>query len=332
MKIWIDIKNSHEPLFFKSIISGLNSHSYHITTRDFAETIPLLRKYGMEFDSVCGRPEGTMLNRTGGFVQRILELFVRVPSFDYLLNHHSAHAILVSKMRRKKNITIGDNEIDHLINSRILKYVDYFLAPSAVDYRKLYRDGLKPENLKTYNGFKEDVYIADFVPDPNFLKLLPFDEFVTIRPESIQAVYVPKNTRTIVPELLKSFEKENVNVLFLPRYISDREYAKSFSNVFIPPEPLNGLDVCHNSKAVITGAGTFSREAACMGKRAISFYPGKELLGVDRKMISDGMVLHSRNVDEIVEYSLSAHSYKANLDRSKTVKLELLDILKRLIQ
>ena len=41
--------------------------------------------------------------------------------------------------------------------------------------------------------------------------------------------------------------------------------------IFVPEGPLNGLDVCY-SDAVLTGAGTFAREAAILGTPAISFF------------------------------------------------------------
>ena len=45
---------------------------------------------------------------------------------------------------------------------------------------------------------------------------------------------------------------------------------------FHPEEPLNGLDVCYYSKSVLTGAGTFAREAA-FGYLAVSFSRRKTL-------------------------------------------------------
>ena len=45
MKIWIDIKNSHEPLFFKSVNSNFPDFQYYFTCRDFAEITDLLENY-----------------------------------------------------------------------------------------------------------------------------------------------------------------------------------------------------------------------------------------------------------------------------------------------
>ena len=58
--------------------------------------------------------------------------------------------------------------------------------------------------------------------------------------------------------------------------------------------------MCYYSQGVATGAGTLSREAACLGKPAISFFPENNLLSVDQSMIKNKFIIHSRNPDEIV--------------------------------
>lgn len=331
MKIWIDIKNSHEPLFFKSFLDNIPEHNYSISCRSFAEIESLLKKYNINYKKIGGRPEGSMIKRILGFYGRVCQLFFKVPNFDVSLNHMSLWAIYVSKLRFKKNITLGDNEINHMLNKRMFKYVDYFIAPKALPKKTLVKDNLKEDKLHYYNGYKEDIYIADFKPDKNFMKDLPFKEFVTIRPESIQATYVPKNVVSIVPDLIKRFSKENINILFLPRYESDKLYAKGFKNVYIPKEPLNGLDVCHNTKAMLTGAGTFAREAACMGTPSISFFPGKVPLSVDQEMIKDKKILHSRDPKEIIDYVLNCKKRKVNLSRSKKVQKEVFGIVQNIL-
>jgi len=322
MRIWIDIKNVHEPLFFKSIITNFKGHEFYLTCRKFAEIVDLLKKYRIKAHIIGGRPEGSMIKRIIGFYSRIIKLFLNVPKFDVSLNHMSVWAVYTSKLRCKKNITLGDNEINHIVNKRMFKHVDYLITPKVILKEILINDNMKSEGIYQYNGYKEDIYIADYEPDPKFLQNLPFEEFVTVRPESIQATYVPNGVVSIVPELLKEFSKEKINVLFLPRYKSDIYYADGFSNVYIPPKPLNGLDICYYSRVVLTGAGTFAREAACIGIPAVSFFPGTQLLAVDQKMIEDGWVFYSKNPQKIVEYVLESKKRDFDLSRSKKVQRE----------
>ena len=89
MKIWIDIKNSHEPLFFKSLEGGLLDYDINYTCREFAEVIPLLKKYNFNFSIIGNRPEGNMIKRVLGFYGRVFQLYTQVPDFDFSLNHRN---------------------------------------------------------------------------------------------------------------------------------------------------------------------------------------------------------------------------------------------------
>ena len=327
VRVWIDIKNAHEPLFFKSFFKYFENTDFYVTSREFAEISKLLQKFDISYELVGGRPEGNMIKRILGFWVRVLQLYFRIKNVDVSLSHSSVWAVYAASLRRKKSIVFTDNDINFQLNKRLLRYVDFLFTPDAISKELLVQHGARADSLYQFKGFKEDLYIADFSADPNFLDELPFSDFVTVRAESLQAMYVPKDTRTIVPELLRLFEKENINVLFLPRYETDKEYAKGLSNVYMPPAPLKGLDVCYYSRAILTGAGTFSREAACMGTPAVSFFPGERLLAVDQKMVDDGWVFHTRDPKAIVEYVLSSKKREVDLDRSREVQKATFRIL-----
>jgi len=330
--VWIDIKNSHEPAFFRSILKGLAEHEVHVTTRDYAEIIGLMKKFGIPYQNIGGRVQGNFLKRVLGFYGRALRLALKVPGFDVSISHSSGHAILASKWRRRPHIAFTDNDINYQHNERIFKHLKYLVIPAAIPKEKMLVGPMKSEDVFQFHGFKEDIYIADFSPDQGFLDELPFDDFVTVRPESLQAMYVPRGVKSIVPELLRLLERENINVLFLPRYESDREYARGLSTVHMPSGPLNGLDVCYYSRAMLTGAGTFAREAACMGTPAVSFFPGETLLAVDQRMVEDGWSFHSRSPEEIVDHVLASGKRQVDLSRSRDVQEEVFGILGRIFE
>lgn len=328
MKVWIDIKVPHEPLFFKTLLPQIPEHEYHFSCRYSREIVFLLRKYNYSFKVIGKRIQGNSLKRILGFIWRVLSLAIKIPKYDVLLNHCSVWAIYASKLRLRKNITITDNEIDHLLNKHLFKHVDYLVVPDAIPQDVLIKDNMNGERIYRYHGFKEDVYIADYIPDPGFLSKLPFDDFITVRPEVLDTTYVPTGLTSIVPNILAACKENNINVLYLARYEYDKQHISDFVNVFIPPVPLNGLDVCYYSKAVLTGSGTLAREAACMGTPAITFFPGTELLAVDKKLIQNGQLFHSRNVNEIIDYIMKSNKKPLELERCKNVKRELIGILK----
>ena len=162
------------------------------------------------------------------------------------------------------------------------------------------------------------------------MEQLPFQDFITIRPENLKASYVPKDSTTIVPQLFETFKDRNI--LFLPRYEEEKKYAEGYTNIWYPDGPLPGLDVCYYSKAMLTGAGTFAREAALLGVPAVSFFPSPVFLSVDEAMQKLGIEFKSRDPQTIKDYVDSAQKTEASTERSKAVQQEVFDIIDGIIQ
>ena len=70
----------------------------------------------------------------------------------------------------------------------------------------------------------------------------------------------------------------------------------------MPDGAVNGLDACYFSDAVLTGASTMAREAACLGIPAVSFYAGSDLLTVDKSLVDAGKMFFSRNPENIMNF------------------------------
>ena len=253
---------------------------------------------------------------------------VQVPSFDISLSLGGNYVAILSMLRRKPSIVFSDNDISY--KTPAYKYGKYFIFPSYFESNHLNKKyGINENQIFKFDGFKEDIYIADYEPDPNFLDSLPFSEFITIRPENLKASYVPEDSVSIVPELFKTFKDENI--LFIPRYPEEKEYAKGYSNIFIPEGPLKGLDVVNYTKAMLTGAGTFAREAALLGRPSVSFFPGEVFLTVDIIMQEKGWEFKSRDPKAIREYLKTAQFRASQQERSKGVLKEVTVILDEII-
>lgn len=329
MKIWIDFDNTPHVNVLLPIIKRLkHHHELLLTARDVFETVPMLNHYGIE-PLVFGEHKGkNRIKKIYGLFTRIIDLLFNLPKFDISLSLGGNTTATISRLRNKPSIVFSDNDIS--FKTPAYKLGSHFIFPLYFDTSHLNKKyGVKESQINKFNGFKEDIYIADYEPDPAFLKQLPFTDFVTIRPENLKASYVPADSETIVPELFKKFKDRNI--LFLPRYPEEREYSKGFNNIYIPEKPLPGLDVCYYTKAMLTGAGTFAREAAILGRPAVSFFPGNVFLSVDEYMIKKGWMFKSRNVDEIFEYFKQAKDSKPDLDRSKKAQNEVLTIINNIL-
>ncbi|MDY0199137.1 MAG: DUF354 domain-containing protein [Tenuifilaceae bacterium] len=317
--IWFDFTNVPHVNFLYPIIKHFSEFNHIYTIRDFAETKQLFEKVIDKPYLLIGSHKGkNKIRKVLGSIVRIIPLQKQVPRFDVKISVGGDASSIVAKLRGKLSITFDDNE--RAPNWRYSKFSDLAFWPEVIDRNVLYKQGFRADKLFQYPGFKEDLYIADYKPDEEFLSTLPFKKYVVVRPENINANYVSSSSGSIVPELLELLNGLNQNILFLPRYKDDINYAKKISNIFIPDKALNGLDVCYYSDAVFTGAGTMAREAACMGVPAFSFYTGKELLTVDKKMIEQNWMFFSRDPELLIEQYLSTEKRLANLSNSTKVK------------
>lgn len=328
--IWFDFTNVPHVNFLLPIIKHFNNCNHIYSIRDFAETKSLFEKLIGKNYFLVGKHKGKskFLKVVGSFSRTITLLRV-IPKFDVKISVGGDASSVVAKLRGKLSITFDDNE--KAPNWRYSRFSDLAFWPDAIDSKILHRQGFKQNRIYQYQGFKEDLYLADYIPDVSFLESLPFKDYVVVRPENIQANYVEGKSKSIVPALLNELNQLNINVLFLPRYKNDVEYAKNFGNVFIPESALNGLDACYYSKAVFTGAGTMAREAACLGVPAFSFYTGKELLTVDQKMIKRKWLFFSREPKELLDSFNVSTNRKTDHERSKRVKEEILEVLEKKI-
>jgi len=331
MRIWIDLVTPPDVNLFLPIMRRLDKHQLMVTTRSYAEVERLLAKYGIEYMSIGTHYGENKLAKGLGLSYRTWLALRRIPGFDVSIAHLSALVVFTSIVKGKPSISFSDNDLP-MLNMRLsAPFLDHFIVPSVFDGKLLDRYGINHDRVFRYNGFKEDVYLADYHPDPSFPSSLPFKEYVVVRPEAFKAEYVPSGVKSLVPDLLKRLEDEGIHVLYLPRYPEDRMYARGRKNVYTPPGPVNGMDACYHSRGVLTGSGTFAREGAILGIPSVSFFPGERLLSVDREMIKRGWMIHSRDVNEIIEYILTAERRGFDRERSSRVRDEVIGHVKAIL-
>ncbi len=105
MRVWIDITNSPHVPFFRPLVALLlrRGHDVEVTTRDYAQTIELLRLAGLPH-TVVGPAHGgasvrdKMLAMAGRL--RALRSFARARHFDLALTHASHELALTARSLR----------------------------------------------------------------------------------------------------------------------------------------------------------------------------------------------------------------------------------------
>ena len=336
--IWFALTNVPHVNFLLPIIRKYEQEFDMVfTVRDFAETISLFEKrIGKPYILVGDHKGSSKFRKVLGLLSQIFNLYRNIPDFDIKISVGGMSSSPVAWSKGKLSITFDDNETSP--NWMYAPFTDIAFWPKVIDTEQLNKQFFK-KNLYQYNGYKEDFYLANYQPDLTFLSKLPFEHYVVVRPENIKASYV-EGRQSIVPELLKALDAKGYNTLFLPRYESDREYAKGIKNIYIPSEAVNGMDACYYADAILTGAGTMAREAACLGVPSVSFFAGSHLLSVDQSLVDAGKMFYSRDVQDIMQYLEAA---KGNfyvkrgggivgLERCKQVQQEILDVLDQCIR
>ncbi|QLH74247.1 MAG: DUF354 domain-containing protein [Methanomassiliicoccales archaeon] len=318
--IWIDLKCPSDVHFFYSVMINLNKFRYLITTRKRAETHQLSINYGMKGIQIGSDHQNHLLKGMYYF-DRTFKLSMIKKEFDAIFSFEDAIGPILGKFKNKPSYLFCDNDLKlnksfskfQKIESKFKNFADYLIIPE-ISIKEFINNYSNPKII-TYNGYKENIYISDFEPDPNFDLLDYIPNYVLIRPEAIGSFYVAEK-KSIVPQIVKLLKKENFNIVYLPRDPQDFSYV-SKDEVFIPPKIYKGLDLCYHSQAVLTGSGTLAREAAILGKTSVSFFPGSKLLSVDSDLIRKKKMIHTRDPKEIVNYILNSkedknYNYKTN--------------------
>lgn len=337
---WVDLASPSHPFLFAALIDDLPV-APRTTVRKKTETVDLATAVGMD-PVVMGRDFDNATLRKLGIPLRTAQLSLQAPRADVSLSARNAMCVLASKARGVPSIHFTDNDITAYVDglraerlyNRLEAMATYNVVPAAFRTEELTRYGASPDQIYTYDGCKEDIYVADLDPDPDFLDQLPFDEYVVVRPEALDAAYVD-DVDSIVPELLDRLVDAGEHVVYLPRGRGDESFADEYPPdvVYTPESALDGLQLAYHGRCVLTGSGTMAREAAAMQKPAVSFFPN-ELLSVDRELVATGRIFHSRSPADIVDHvtSRTEHDVEPDMTASRSVREEVLTLVRSLIE
>jgi len=221
--IWIDLDNSPHVPFFSPIIKELNTLGYTIilTARDCAQTCNLADLYTFNYKRIGKHYGKNKIFKIIGLVIRTIQLafYINRKKACLSLCHGSRSQILSSKLLNIPSVVIMDYEFS---NSYI--HPTWMIIPEIIPKSSF---PLKPENIFTYPGIKEDVYVPFFTPDPSILKELNVPEnniVITIRPPAVQAHYHNHESEILFKKIISTFsKKENISMIIVSRYEEQKQ-------------------------------------------------------------------------------------------------------------
>lgn len=283
--IWFDLDNSpHVPLF-RPILGELDAKGalYMVTAREFAQTTQLLDFWKIKHRVIGAHGGRWKIQKVLNWIERSAQLrqSVKGRSIDLAVSHGSRTQLLAAWRSKIPSVLMLDYE--HTEARIFNALATYLLMPRLIPDNVLAAAGFKLNKVLRYDGFKEELYLADFRPAPDFRDSLGVDQssiLVTIRPPSIVGNYHDELSESLFRTCLEHAASNSEAVcLIVNRTKAEATLAenaiRNHPNVRMLDQPVDGLQLLWHSDVVISGGGTMNRESALLGVPTYSIFTGK---------------------------------------------------------
>jgi predicted glycosyltransferase len=296
VRVWIDISNSPQVLFFRPLIALLRErgHDVDVTTREYAQTTQLLDLHGIPHDVVGPAHGGAGVvgkSRAMSGRVRALRRYASGRTFDVALSHASHELPLVARSLGIPSAYAFDYEfarVQHGLGCRAARRV---VVPEALPDDRLRRLGARTSKVRRYAGLKEEYYLRGFEPDPAILGGLGLDRervVVVVRTPPDVALY-HRHSNPLFAEVLERLDGDSaVRTVVLPRTVEQRDTIRRVSpSLVVPQHAIDALSLVAQADLVVSAGGTMNREAAALGVPAYTTFAGR-LGAVDEMLVRDG--------------------------------------------
>jgi predicted glycosyltransferase len=299
VRIWVDLTNSPHVVVLRPIIQALreDGHEVQITARDFAQTLGLAQRFGMDVTPI-GRHRGEKVAaKAVGLLERSLALarWARGRRFDLALGHGSNDVTVAARLLRIPSSTTFDYEwakVQHTVNCRLAQAV---VVPDAIPPDRLYRYGARGK-LRQYPGLKEEYYLADFEPDPAVLTELSLDAaqpIAVVRTPPAVSLY-HRFENPLFGQVLDRLR--GTQTVVLPRVESQRAELDGF---LVPDRAIDAQSLISYADLVVSAGGTMNREAVALGTPVFTVFEGR-LGAVDERLIAEGRLRRLERAEDVV--------------------------------
>jgi hypothetical protein len=301
VRIWIDLTNSPHVLVLRPVIERLRAqgHEVEVTARDFAQTLDLCRRFGIEH-TVIGRHRGSGLGaKAFGLASRSTALarWARRREFDLALGHGSNDVTVAAALLRISCSTTFDYEwatVQHNVNCRLAQAV---VVPDAIPPERLYRYGARGK-IRAYEGLKEEYYLADFEPEGAVLDELGLDPARPIAvlrtPPEVSLYHRFEND--LFEQVLERLRGEQAVVL--PRTEQQRDRLVRGGGLIVPDGAVDAQSLIVHADLVVSAGGTMNREAVALGTPVYTIFEGK-LGAVDERLIAEGRLKRLERAEDV---------------------------------
>lgn len=305
MRVWIDITNSPHVPFFAPLVRLLREQgaTVEITSREYAQTLQLLAGAGLDATVIGAHGGRSAAGKAQALVSRLpaLARFGRAGRFDVALTHGSHELMLAARLLGIPGTTAFDYEfawLQHQLGCRAARAV---LVPAALPLERLAPYGVRAAGpggprgaakVVTYDGLKEEYYLAGFEPDPAVPAALGIDParvVVVVRTPPDVSLY-HRHGNPLFPEVLARLGGDPaVQAIVLPRTDEQRAAIRALGlpSLVVPERAVDAQSLIAVADLVVSAGGTMNREAVALGAPVVSLFGGR-LGGVDEALIAEG--------------------------------------------
>ena len=307
--IWIDLDNAPHVALFTPLVKELERRGNRtlVTVRDYGYTRVMLDDTGIPYTLVGRHPGKHLLKKIAGLATRVLALarWARGRDIDVAVSHGSRGLVMASRLLRVPCVTMYDYEY---VSTRVYRFSTRLLVPDIIPDRSLKSLGAEISRVVKYPGMKEEVYLARFEPEPEFLAGLGVTTdniIVVLRPPATEAHYHNPLSEEVFDAFLERVSRsEQVTGIVLPRTEAQlgsmSRRWKDAPNIRMLDRPVDGLQLLYHADMVVGAGGTMNREAALMGVPVYSVFAGT-IGAIDQKLSDKGKLVLIRSVAGVAE-------------------------------
>jgi len=302
LRVWIDLTNSPHVLVLAPVIRRLQEqgHKVEVTARDFAQTLGLCERLGIEHTPIGTHQGGSLMAKAGGLVSRSRELtrFARFRAFDVAFGHGSNDITVAARLLGIPCSTMFDYEwatVQHNVNCRLAQTV---VVPEMIPVQRFARYGAV-HKLRRYPGLKEEYYLYDFEPDRAVLDELGLDQSLPIAvvrtPPAVSLYHRFEND--LFGQVLERLR--GTQTVVLPRTEAQRAELNRAGGFIVPEQAIDAQSLIAYADLVVSAGGTMNREAVALGTPVYTVFEGR-LGAVDERLIAEGRLRRLQRADQVV--------------------------------
>ena len=302
MRVWVDLTNSPHVLVMRPLIEAMreDGHEVEVTARDFAQTLELCERLGVEHTAVGRHRGGRLASKGLGLLSRSTALlrWARPRRFDVALGHGSNDVTVAAALLGVPSATAFDYEwatVQHNVNCRLARAV---VVPEAIPPERLRRYGARGK-LRRYPGLKEEYYLSDFEPDPSVLGKLgldPGEPIVVVRTPPEVSLY-HRFENPLFRRVLESLR--GTQTVVLPRTPGQREEITALGGGFtIPERAIDAQSLIAHADLVVSAGGTMNREAVALGTPVFTTFEGRPG-AVDEELLREGRLRKLEDPEQV---------------------------------